>query len=226
MVIKPSPQPGPYERHLLRKANNPLFPEQIALDDDSLLQAQRQDHERQRAFATGFQTLLEEVSALQGNVDSELILKLKDKLDQTYELVATLGGDQSKAKQAIRRLLDFIMAAVRRGAGTDRQAHQELDQEEAARTAHFQLLGSTVVADILNPEHVIPVDELVPTLLSIGKDELQLTLQLFDEMQLLALLNEAAALVDRLQAQGVGIAQATENLAFMQGYAEFLRERQ
>ncbi len=224
MLIQPSTQPGPYERHLLRKVDNPLFPEQITLDDDSLLHAQRKDYERQKAFEAGFQKLLDEVSALQGSVDSEVILKLKDSLDQTYELVSTLGGDQGKAKQAIQRLLDFIMAAVRRGAGADMQAQQELNQEEAARAAHFQLLGSTVVADILNPEHVIPVDDLVPTLLSISKDELQLTLQLFDEMQLLALLNEAAGLLDRLQGQGVAIVQAEENLAFMQGYAEFLRE--
>lgn len=224
MVIKPSTQPGPYERHLSRRVGNPLFSGKTVLDDDTLLAAQRKDYERQQLFDTTFQQLLEEVSALQGNVESDVILKLKDSLDQTYELAATLGGDQGKVKQAIRRLLDFIMAAVRRGAGADMQAQQELNQEEAAREAHFQLLGSSVVADILNPEHVIPVDDLVPTLLSISKDELQLTLQLFDEVQLLALLNEAAGLLDSLQAEGPAVTQAQENLAFMQGYAEFLKD--
>lgn len=224
MVIQPSTQPGPYERHLLRKVGNPLFAGKTVLDDDSLLDAQRKDYARQQEFDTTFQTLLEDVSALQGNVESDVILRLKDSLDQTYEMASTLGGDQTKVKQAIRRLVEFIMAAVRQGAGADEHAQHELDQEDAARETHFQLLSSSVVADILNPEHVIPVDDLVPTLLSISKDELQLTLQLFDEVQLLALLNEAAALLDSLHAHAEMPTQAQENLVFMQGYADFLKE--
>ena len=221
MIIKPSERPGSHERHLLRKASNPLFPFAPTLDDDNLIDAQRLDHEALQTFNSEFRTLLEETTALTGNVDSDVILQLKDRLDRTYETASSLGDELGKTKDAIRKLLGFMMASVRRGAGSDMQAHSELDQEEMAREAHFALLDAPLVADLLNPASPIHHDELVPTLLSADKDELQLALQMFDEVQLLAILSQGAALLEQLQGEGVNVSVPQEKLAFMQGYAEF-----
>ncbi len=225
MIIQTSEQPGSHERHLLRKANNPLlFPGSTVLNDDTMLSAQRLDHEAVQVFQEEFRTLLEEVTSLAGNVESDVILQLKDRLDRAYEAVASLPHDQTQVKEAIRKLLHFIMASVRRGAGADVQAQMELDQEEAAREAHFSLLDSPLVADLLHPESPILVDELIPTLLSASKDELQLALQVFDEVQLLAILEEGAKLLESLQTRGNDVSVYEQSLAFMQGYAEFLKE--
>ena len=221
MIIKPSEHPGSHERHLLRKASNPLFPFAPTLDDDNLIDAQRLDHEALQTFNRDFHELLEETTSLAGNVESDVILQLKDRMDRAYESASSLGHDVSKTKDAIRKLLSFIMASVRRGAGTDMQAHQELDQEESAREAHFALLDAALVADLLNPNSPIHPDELVPTLLSADKDELQVALQMFDEVQLLAILNQGAALLEQLQNEGVNVSLPQEKLAFIQGYAEF-----
>jgi hypothetical protein len=221
MIIKPSEHPGSHERHLLRKASNPLFPFALTLDDDNLIDAQRLDHEAMQTFNTEFRALLEETTSLSGNVDSDVILQLKDRLDRAYETASSIGGDTTAMKGAIRKLLSFMMASVRRGAGNDAQAHMELDQEEMAREAHFTLLDAPLVADLLHPASPIHPDELVPTLLSADKDELQLALQMFDEVQLLAILSQGAALLEQLQGEGVNVSAPQEKLAFMQGYAEF-----
>lgn len=221
MIIKPSEHPGAHERHLLRKASNPLFPNAPTLDDDNLIDAQRLDHEALQTFNTEFRALLEETTSLTGNVESEVILQLKDRLDRAYETTSSIGGDTTAMKGAIRKLLGFIMASVRRGAGADAHAHMELDQEESAREAHFALLSAALVADLLHPDSPIHPDELVPTLLSADKDELQLALQMFDEVQLLAILSQGAALLEQLQGEGVNVSIPQEKLAFMQGYAEF-----
>ena len=221
MIIKPSEHPGSHERHLLRKASNPLFPFAPTLDDDNLIDAQRLDHEALQTFNRDFHELLEETTSLAGNVESDVILQLKDRMDRAYESASSLGHDVSKTKDAIRKLLSFIMASVRRGAGTDMQAHQELDQEESAREAHFALLDAPLVADLLNPHSPIHPDELVPTLLSADKDELQVALQMFDEVQLLAILNQGAALLEQLQGEGINVSIPQEKLGFIQGYAEF-----
>lgn len=221
MIIKPSEHPGSHERHLLRKASNPLFPFAPTLDDDNLIDAQRLDHEALQTFNRDFHELLEETTSLAGNVESDVILQLKDRMDRAYESASSLGHDVSKTKDAIRKLLSFIMASVRRGAGSDVQAHQELDQEESAREAHFALLDAPLVADLLSPNSPIHPDELVPTLLSADKDELQVALQMFDEVQLLAILNQGAALLEQLQNEGVNVSLPQEKLAFIQGYAEF-----
>ncbi|SEA94443.1 hypothetical protein SAMN05660964_02907 [Thiothrix caldifontis] len=221
MIIKPSEHPGSHERHLLRKASNPLFPNAPTLDDDNLIDAQRLDHEALQTFNTEFRALLEKTTSLTGNVESEVILQLKDRLDRAYETASSIGGNTTAMKGAIRKLLGFMMASVRRGAGNDAHAHLELDQEETAREAHFALLDASLVADLLHPESPIHPDELVPTLLSADKDELQLALQMFDEVQLLAILSQGAALLEQLQGEGVNVSLPQEKLAFIQGYAEF-----
>jgi len=221
MIIKCAEHPGSHERHLLRKAANPLFENAVILDDDALLDAQRSDQGALAAFQAEFQQLLEATIALKGTVESDVVLQLKDRLDRAYETASHLAGEQSAVKEAIRKLLRFIMGAVREGAGNDAQAHHELDQEEMAREAHFSLLGSRVVADLLNPASPIQPDELIPTLLSSSKDELQLALQLFDEVQLLAILTDGAKRLEHLQDNGIHVEEAWQTLAFMQGYAEF-----
>ncbi len=223
MFFKPSDHPGSYERHLYRKVDNPLFANQIELNDDTLEEAQRQDHEVIVQFMQVFQETLEKTVALKGTEESDVVLELKDRLDKLYEQASAIGDDQTKIREAIVKLLQLIMTSVRKGAGDDAHAHQELDQEEEARKAHFALLESSIVADLLNPESPIAEDELVPVLLSAKKDDLALVVQIFDEEQIQMVIKESAKLVGALDKQGIDTKQASENAVFIQGYLEYLR---
>lgn len=227
MIIKPSDFPGSHERHLLRKANNPLFEDQqLELDDDVLLDAQRLDHDVLLSFMTEFRELLHKATGLTGNVDSDTVLGIKDRLDRAYETASAVADDQSHSKQAIAKLLSTLMVAVRQGAGDDAQAQQELDQEDAARDAHFQLMESQLVADLLNPESVIKAPELVATLLSSDKDDILLAVQLFDIAQLEMLIGQGVQLLERLpQSCGSVKAAAEQKLVLIQGYIEFLNSQ-
>jgi len=189
--------PGQHERHLRRKQDNPLFPEaERQITPEQLEEAQRLDHEALTDFITDFRTLVHEVAGLSANEGSEVILGLKERLDQAYERAARMVDDQGETKQAIARLVGVIMQAVRRGAGSDAVALRELDDEEAARQAHYALLEHPLVADLLDPDSVIGEQELVPTLLSAGEAELQAACSLFDPQQLKSLAQRAEALLD------------------------------
>lgn len=228
MIIKPSEFPGSHERHLLRKVKNPLFEErQLELSDDLLLDAQRLDHDLLLAFMNEFRDLLHTTTNLTGNVDSDTVLGIKDRLDRAYETASAVADDQRNAKQAIAGLLKVLMSAVRQGAGEDAHAQQELDQEEAARDAHFQLMESQLVADLLNPESVIKAPELLATLLTANKDDLLLAVQLFDISQLEVLIGQGVQLLERIptEAERVRLA-ADEKLVLIQGYIEFLASQQ
>lgn len=227
MIFEKSKHPGSAERHLLRRCDNPLFEGyKTSLDDEHLVEAQRYDHDEVLAFQQAFKEALNETLNLKSNVDSDVILALKNQLEQIYEQGCRVADEQSETLQAIEKLLQIIMGSIRNGAGNDRQAHQELDQEDAARQAHFALLKSNLVADLLNPETVIEPEHLVPTLLSTEKDELSLVLQIFDEAQLLMILQQAEALTERLAGNGVAIQTAIENFAFIQGYLHYLVQNQ
>ena len=225
MIIQPSEFPGSHERHLLRKASNPLFEElQVELSDEALLGVQQLDHELAASFSDDFQALLEQSGTLDSNVDSEKVLLIKDRLDQAYETASAIAGEHSEACSALSKLLSIVMAAIRQGAGNDAKAHHELDQEENARQAHFQLLESPLVADLLNPQSVISARELLPVCLSADKEEILLAVQLFDISQLEILLGQGVQLLERIADDHASEKQAAqEKLYWIQGYIEFLK---
>ena len=226
MIFKPSDNPGSFERHLLRKIGNPLFVDPTELTDDALEVAQRQDHDIIVQFMKIFKDTLDQTITLKGNEESDVVLGLKDKLDKLYEQASSIGDDQTKAQDGIVKLLQLIMASVRKGAGNDSHAHQELDQEEQAREAHFALLASSLVADLLNPASPIKEDELAAVLLSAEKDDLAVVVQLFDQEQIQMVIKQSADLIGRLNSQAIDTVKASENAVFIQGYLEYLRLEQ
>ncbi len=189
MTLLFSTKPGRRERHLLRKRNNPLFQEnQRQVSTTALQEAQRLDHEELADFITEFRKLVHQAVSLQPSEESDVILKLKENLDKSYEQACGLADDQAETKDAIKKLLVVIMNAVRSGAGEDPKALDELQQETIAREAHFELLEHPLIADILYPESVISEEDLIPTLLSSPAEEFAAALTLFDadQLQLLA----------------------------------------
>lgn len=227
MTFIPSENPGAYERHLIRRENNPLFGNRkTEVNSDTLMDVQKQDHDILQQFMVDFRETMTKAIALKPNEDSEVILEVKDKLDKLYGTSVSIADDQTRVKESIQKLLGVIMQSVRSGAGTDAHALQELDQEDAAREANFAFLESKLVADILDPDSPIENDDLVPTLLSAEKDDLALATQLFDEEQMTFLLGEAEKLIDKLDAEGEDVKLPAENFVFMEGYLTFLKEQQ
>lgn len=189
--------PGKRERHLLRKQNNPLFPEeQRSITPARLDDAQGLDHEELVEFISNFRALVHEATRLPDNADSELILSIKERLDQTYEQAARMVDDQHEIQQGVEKLVAVVMQAVKRGAGNDPVALQELADEEAARTAHYALLAYPLVADLLDPDSVIAEQELLPSLLSASPEELQAACSLFDPVQIDALVEAGRTLLE------------------------------
>jgi hypothetical protein len=187
--------PGRHERHLLRKQDNPLFPEaQRRLSQSELTEAQRLDHEELEAYIRDLRKLVGEAVSLGPHEQSDVILELKERLDQAYETACRLADDQSPNKEAIRKLVAVIMQAVWKGAGNDTLAHQELEQEEAARETHYELLETPLVADLLDPDSLIQGDELLPVLLSAERGEFEAAITLFDPAQLSAICEQGVEL--------------------------------
>lgn len=211
-----SEMPGRHERHLLRKQDNPLFPEaQRSLTQAELTEAQRLDHEELEAYIGELRSLVGEAVSLGPHEQSDVILELKERLDKAYETACRLADDQTPNKEAIKRLVSVIMQAVWKGAGNDTLAHQELQQEEEARRLHYELLEYPLVADLLDPESPIKQDELLPVLLSADKDAFEAAVTLFDPSQLGALCDEGESCLKDLQGDEL-LSEATGRLVQLQ----------
>lgn len=199
MKLNFSQFPGAHERQLLRYSGNPLFPDdkrqvlQVEID-----QAQRHDIEEALAFQEQFRTLVQRAIDLSPQEDSEIILKLKEDLDQAYERCCGLAGDIHELKAALKKLLEIVMQAVWRGAADDAAAHSNLREEEVARATHFQLLEQPLIADLIRPDSSIGSNELVPILLNASESTVTAALGLFDSDQLTLLCQDARKLLQSL----------------------------
>jgi hypothetical protein len=209
-------KPGRRERQLLRRHENPLFawPPQEVLPED-LLAAQRADHEELEAFRESFRTLVQRAVDLPPDAGSEPVLELKTSLERHYEQSCGLPEDHAHERAALRQLIDLIMRAIRKAAGSDPLARQELADEEDARTIHFRLLEHPLVADLLHPQSPILPTELVPTLLSAPLAEVEAVLDLFDREQIAQLTEESARLLDALAARGVDVTQPGQRISLL-----------
>ncbi|MFP3874122.1 MAG: hypothetical protein ACLFV1_06670 [Thiohalophilus sp.] len=212
MAIEFSSQPGPRERHLQRKYRNPLFPDAGAIDAEQVRKAREQDEAELDQFLRYFRDLVQEAVELKPNSESDVILDIKERLDQSYVQCCALPGNHNEIKQAVNRLIEVIMAAVRQGAANDPVALGKLDEEDQARQLHNRLADEVFVADLILPESPIGQSELVPSLLSESQQAVTAALQLFDAEQLSTIYPEAKALLEQTRQQGHTLPGAQQRL--------------
>lgn len=235
MPFRTSDFPGGYERHLLRRIRHPhLFGRLVESNDELLAQAIVKDGAYANVFSKQFESVLERAVALKPSEETEVVLAVKAELDRLYTVTGSLCGQQNSIREALVRLIDLTMQSVRAAAGNDALAVKELQEEDEARSLHFKLLGSALVADLLNSHSgtgvFIPEEDLIPTLLSAEKSELADAVQLFDSPQVSAIIQQAGQLLKDSIAklhtdnEASGIAAATENFEFIKGYRVYLED--
>lgn len=212
MPIEFSSQPGPRERHLQRKYRNPLFADADTIDAAQVRQAREQDEAELEHFLRYFRDLVQEAVELEPNSESDVILDIKERLDQSYVQCCALPGNHNEIKQAVNRLIEVIMAAVRQGAANDPVALGKLEEEDQARQLHNRLADEVFVADLILPESPIGQSELVPSLLSESQQAVAAALQLFDAEQLSTIYPEAKTLLEQTQQQGHALPEAQQRL--------------
>jgi hypothetical protein len=215
-----SPTPGSWERQLQRRSGNPLFePAARRVTQAKVDAARRRDEEDARVFRAAFEGTLKEAVSLPSSVESDVILKLKERLDMLYEQCASLPGDHALEKTHLERLIGVLMGAVQAGAGNDPQALDELAQEGIARREHFRLLEYGLIAQLLRPDSPITEPELVPTLLSEPVEALSAAFSLFDPAQRQLIRRQARTLLEARRLEGYELQEAWNSLARIESLA-------
>lgn len=218
MTLRFSALPGSHERQLQRQYNNFLFSEQQrTVSLEQLTKVQNEEIAQLQVFSKDFQDLFDSASQLSENVQSDVILKLKENADRLYEQVASLPGDNENAQQSLLKLISVIMKSVRHGAGDDAKAISEIEQETEARAMHIELMKVPLIVDMLNPDSLITPDNLAATMLASEDNDLRAGLQLFESDQISQLYNDAESLLDECEEQGHDISNARPKLEIIAG---------
>ena len=219
MMLRFSAKPGFWERHIQRKAENPrLFSATKAVQQADVEAAWQRDQQELARFSVNFEQLLEDMAALQGAVDTDVILQLKERIDRHY-IHAKGDANLASEAEALLKLHAVVMATVVRASADDPLAREEIEQEQEAHAMHLRLLEYPLTAHLLRADSPIAGDELVPTLLSESPAALRVVLGMFDPVQLITLCGDARSQLDAIDPPGADVSQAEERLALMQGIA-------
>ncbi len=206
-----SPNPGPHERHLKRRLLNPLFPKpEQEISQQDIDDAQKKDEENLLKFMTYFQSVVQKTTELAANSESDVILQIKEQLDECYATSCAMPGEHGNLQIAIKKLIAAIMVAIRKGAAEDPVALKKLDEEEIAREMHNEFHQRKLIADLMLEHSPILENELTPTLLNEEIDDLDAALQLFSAEQLDLIAKDAQTLLEALRKDGHEIPHAWE----------------
>lgn len=220
-AIRFSPQPGAFEKHLRRKHQNPLFPTaQQNLLQAEVEQARLRDQQDLQAFMEAFDETVKQAATLNGTVDSEVVLDLKEKLERLYVNSGSLAGDLGDYQDALLKLIRVCMEMIRKGASDDAVALRKLDEEDQARTVYFAMLETPLVADLMRGDEVIQADELVPTVLSLETRELTTVLALFEPEYLEQLILQTRDFIQNLSPETQTLAHTEDKLQLMEKVLE------
>jgi len=218
MTVNFSTQPGPRERQLQRKLNNPLFSTCATITERAVQDARQDDQLAMQQFMEQFRDLVQRVVELDKNVESDVILLLKAQLEHQYAVCTGLPGQPAAVQDAIRKLINVISSTLRSASKNDPDALEKLSTDEAHSAIHLHLCDHLIVSDILNPDEVIHDDEVIPTLLSESEEALQAVLALFPPERIAILVDQGKALLEQLEAEGRSLPQARQRLAQMAGW--------
>lgn len=217
MNLQFSTTPGCWERHLQRRYQNPLFLHYSQpVTQTDIDTAHRRDEDERRLFQQDFLILLQDVTTLQNEVKTPVVLKLRERIDSLYERVASFGGDFHTEKRNLRTLSDLITQSILSSGVRDPQVLANLERETAARHLHFSLLEHAFVAHLLLPYSPIVAGDIVPSMLTEEETALRAAMSLFDLQRQQLLCQEARRLLIYLKAKGHAVPVAWSRLITME----------
>jgi len=220
MTLSFSAQPGPRERQLQRRLNNPLFTSTGTVTQQDVQAAQMQDHIALQQFMAQFRELVQRAVKLDKNVESDVVLLLKAQLEQQYAVCSGLPGNPQAIQDAIKKLIGAISSTLRATSKDDPHALEKLAKDEEHTRLHLQLCEHLIVSDILNPDEIIRPEEQIPTLLNEAEAGLQAALALFAPERIEQMVEEATMLLKKIEAQGHSLPEAWQRLAQMESWLQ------
>ncbi|HQS57926.1 MAG: hypothetical protein B7Y56_05990 [Gallionellales bacterium 35-53-114] len=218
MTLHFSAKPGPRERHLQRKNNNPLFTSAGAITQQDIQLAQQQDQVAMQQFMEQFRELVQRAVSLDKNVESDVVLLLKAQLEQQYAVCSGLAGEPAALQQALRKLIAAISSTLRATSRDDPHALEKLLNDEEHTALHLQLCDHLIVSDLLNPDGIIGSEEQIPALLNEPQDALQAALALYPPERIVVMVGEARLLLQKIESQGHSLMTAWQRLAQMESW--------
>lgn len=203
---------GCFERHLLRRGFNPLFPvDRQAVAPGDYREARNRDEAERHALKAQILAVLRPVMEGPDSVDTRAALDVIQELHNV--LVAIVQSDQGLFDE-IRALRDGhrqLAEAMKAVVSTEQAA--QLDAATSALESQLSFFQAPLIATLLRADSPMRPEELVPSLLTLELAEFDSCLagvRAIDDESLRLTVTEAVQLIDWAQTAGVDVPDASE----------------
>ena len=195
-----SKKPGCWEQQLIRRSNNPLFPESArTVVQHQVVEARERDGEEQQQFKKQFQSLVHKVSTLPDKAEAEQLLTLTDQLDHCYTQCMNLCTPQPQEQKALTQLITLFENTLLKHADEESAFLQQVQQASSERKLLHKALQSPIVAAMMREESPISSEDLPATLLSATTEEGETLLPILEAVQLQQLQQQMEEILQRVE---------------------------
>ena len=142
--------PGCFERHLQRRCDNPLFPEERRkISSDELTQARTKDDNDQKEFAKRCGIFFSEANHLNETSPADDLTKYLQDAQRLLELASAIGGNLEKEVNLLEalesKLIDLLNSKLPQGADLLKKAHSLSVMDRIPFLAQSQRPGSPIL---------------------------------------------------------------------------------
>ena len=162
-----SSSPSAHEAHLMRRHNNPYFPEsRRSVSHEDLTEAKRKDKEDYILCQQRLGKLGEEIEALPPTSTSGDLLALRERIDDLIFFSMGVGGPATEIASKADQLREAIISDLRSAFAGDEETLSNIEKADTYHKDNVRKFYIPVIAQILRKNGPIPQDETIPAILS------------------------------------------------------------
>ena len=162
-----SSDPGAHEAHLMRRKDNPYFPQSRRdISQQELIAAKTLDEEDYVSCQQHFEELGKEIEALSSTVTSGDLLKLRERIDELIFLSMGVGGPAKEIASMADGLREAVISDLRAAFADDKETLSKIEEADTYHKDNTRRFSVPVMAQMLRANSPIPKDETIPTILS------------------------------------------------------------
>ena len=201
-----SDNPGAYEQHLIRRHDNPLFPKNRRVINQSEIDvARKRDIDDYKILEHRFLKLLEEIVEQPSLVDVNTIDNFRKVVDKLIPDAMGVGGKANDIAMKTRELRQSLIASWSRGVSVTAEAKQALEEAELYYHENAPNFEIPFIAQMGRDNSPIPNYEVVPALLMEEPDTIAMVISWLEPNKLAAVQQAALQVLKSALDEGAQI---------------------
>ena len=173
-----SDNPGAYEQHLIRRYNNPLFSKDRRVISQSMIDlARKRDINDYKNIENRLLKLSEEIAELPGHVNSKIIKKIRETIDNLIGDAMGVGGKANSIAKKTKKLRKALIKSWSKALSDHDDAKQLLVEAELYYQENVTKFNISFVAQLTRKDRPIPNNEVVPALLMEKPDTIAMIME-------------------------------------------------